>query len=424
MMLRWSRVTCVARAAGLAVVFCVSGACEAPGPALAPDEAVDPAARGVVHPIEPPITGVSRAPQLSVHGDRVLLSWLEHANFRTSLRYAVSTPEGWSEPRVAAEGDDFVDNAADISWVRALDDGTLVAQWLHGRSGNPEAYAQALAWSRDDGRTWSPPVSPHHDGTDEQHGFASLFQPAGSWFGVVWLDGRDFSVNGFEDGTMGLWTATFDQDGEQTSETLIDTRVCECCQTSAAVTSDGVIVAYRDRSDAEVRDIQVIREIPGGWSPPTLVHADGWMIHGCPVNGPAITAQEAQVAVAWFTAAANVGRTFVAYSADGGRTFDAPVRVDDAESRGLVDVEMLSDGAAAVSWIELTETGSEFRVRRVDPDGTRSRALVVADVTGGHYPRVARVGGDLWFAWTAADGGYTHVRTARVSVDALADRGD
>ena len=28
MMLRWSRVTCVARAAGLAVVFCVHGACE------------------------------------------------------------------------------------------------------------------------------------------------------------------------------------------------------------------------------------------------------------------------------------------------------------------------------------------------------------------------------------------------------------
>ena len=218
---------------------------------------------------------------------------------------------------------------------------------------------------------------------------------------------------------MGLWTATFDRDGAQTSETAIDTRVCECCQTSAAETTNGIIVAYRDRSDDEVRDIRVVRVVDGKWSAPTLVHADGWTIHGCPVNGPAIAAQGSQVAVAWFTAAAGEGWTFVAYSSDGGRTFDAPIRVDDGQSRGQVDVAMLPDGTAAVSWVELTSTGSEFRVRRVKPDGGRSPALSVAGVTGGHYPRLARTSDELRFAWTEADRGYTHVRTARVSLDEL-----
>ena len=400
----------------------VSGAC---GPSEPVGEypvaaAAAPAVAGVVRALDPPTTGVSRAPALSRHGDRVVISWLEFANFRARLRYAFSTPEGWSEAQVAAEGDDFVDNAADISWVRALDDGTLVAQWPHGSSGNPEAYALALSWSRDGGLTWSPPVAPHHDGTEEQHGFASLFEPAGGWFGLVWLDGRDFSVAGLEDGAMGLWTASFGQDGQQTGETAIDARVCDCCQTSAVTTPDGIVVAYRDRSPDEVRDIQVVRQTADGWSAPTLVHAYGWTIHGCPVNGPAIAARDSRLAVAWFTAASGEGRALLAFSGDGGRTFEAPIRVDDGLARGLVDLEILPDGSGAVSWVELTGAGAEFRVRRIEPGGARSRALVVADVSGAHYPRLALAGDELRFAWTESGQGYTHLRTARVPAGELA----
>ena len=133
---------CALSTFGLAVALVAGGACDAQGPvtdAPAADEALEPVQRLAAEPLEPPTSGVSRAPQLSVHDDQVMLSWLEFANFRASLRYAVGTPEGWSEAQVAAEGNDFVDNAADISWVRALDDGTLVAQWLHGSSGNPRS---------------------------------------------------------------------------------------------------------------------------------------------------------------------------------------------------------------------------------------------------------------------------------------------
>ena len=34
------------------------------------------------------------------------------------------------------------------------------------------------------------PVSPHHDGTQTEHGFASLFQAPGAGLGMVWIDGR------------------------------------------------------------------------------------------------------------------------------------------------------------------------------------------------------------------------------------------
>jgi len=34
------------------------------------------------------------------------------------------------------------------------------------------------------------PFLPHHDWTQTQHGFASLFELPGNGLGLVWLDGR------------------------------------------------------------------------------------------------------------------------------------------------------------------------------------------------------------------------------------------
>jgi hypothetical protein len=44
-----------------------------------------------------------------------------------------------------------------------------------------------------------------------------------------------------------------------TDDLLLDDMTCTCCQTSAAVTGDGtVLLAYRDRTVDEVRDISVV----------------------------------------------------------------------------------------------------------------------------------------------------------------------
>lgn len=374
---------------------------------------------GVVEPLPSPAGRSSTSPQLTASGDRVLLSWLELANFGATLKFAERTASGWSEPHVVASGEHLVANAADVPSVRALADGTLIAHWLDEDGPDPEAYRLPLSWSKDGGRTWSPPTNPHHDGTHTQHGFGSLFQAPGGGLGVVWLDGRATSSNAREgaDGSIALWAAAFDPQGVQTNEVPIDPRVCECCQTSVAETAEGVIVAYRDQSPDQVRDIYVTRFADGRWSAPVQVNHDGWKIDGCPVNGPAVTARDRDVAVAWFTAATNQGQTLIAFSHDAGRTFGRPVRVDDGSSTGHVDVELLADGAAAVSWTEFVDEQSQVRVRKVDPNGTRSAAIKVGLTEGMQYPRLARVGNELVFTWTAMDeGGYSHVRTARAAL--------
>jgi len=302
--------------------------------------------------------------------------------------------------------------------VQALTNGTLAAHWTEKNGPNPEASTVRLSWSVNQGRTWSAPVSPHHDGTQTQHGFVSLFQAPGAGLGLVWLDGRSTNPKDAT-GDMALRASVHDPNGKQLREMLVDSRACECCATAAAATSEGVIVAYRDRSASEIRDIYVTRFNGSDWSAPALVHQDGWQINGCPINGPAVSARGRDVAVAWFTAKNDQGQAFVAFSRDAGRTFGPAVRVDDARSLGHLGVQLLADGSAAVSWIELANSMAEFRVRTVTPNGVRSPAVKVTGDPDTRSPRLAGNARELLFAWTEFDDNdVSRVRTARASLAA------
>lgn len=365
-----------------------------------------------------PGAGKGSGVQLTVEGDRAILSWLE-IDAVAVLKFAERTSSGWSEPRTIASGEDFFVTDADVPSVRALSDGTLVAHWQRTDGLAEEAYDLPLSWSKDGGRTWSPRTFPHQDKKAVQHGFASTFPAPGGGLGVVWLDGRDLKV-GDQKTSMALWSAIYGADGKQVSEQLIDRRVCDCCQTSVAATSDGVILAYRGRSAEEIRDIYVTRFDGREWSAPTPVHNDGWVINGCPVNGPTVDARGRDVAVAWFTAKGEQGQAFVAFSSDAGRTFGQPIRIDDAASLGQVDVALLADGGAVVGWIESGAERPAFQVRSVHSNGIRSPAVLVGDRPGTRNPRVARNGSELLLAWAerAEDGFSSQVRTARAVIPA------
>jgi hypothetical protein len=196
---------------------------------------------------------------------------------------------------------------------------------------------------------------------------------------------------------------------------IVDPRVCECCATAVAETSEGPIVAFRNRSASEIRDIYVSRFAAGSWSAPAVVHDDGWRIDACPINGPAVSASGRDVAVAWFTAKNDQGRAFVAFSHDSGRTFGQPIRVDDSSSLGRLGVQILGDGSAAVTYIEFVNKHSQFRVRKISPARVRSASVTIAETSGSRYPRIAREGNELLFSWADGENGSLRVRTARAS---------
>lgn len=357
---------------------------------------------------------------------RVYLSWIDRTpdNLFT-LRFSVREGAGWSRPRAVAEGRNWFINWADFPAMAALPDGSLAAHWLVKSGEGTYAYDVHLARSFDNGATWTKPTVPHRDATQTEHGFVSMFPARGGrLLGAVWLDGREMKEDtsggghGHGHGDMTLRFAALGADGKPSDEMLLDARVCECCQTSAAATRDGAVVVYRDRSGEEVRDISVVRLVKGRWTQPRVLHADGWKIDACPVNGPSIASDGAlRAAAAWYTAANDQPRVRVAFSADQGETFAAPVTVSDASPAGRVGVVMLADGSAVVSWLEIAGGGGELRARRVWPGGKMSRHVKIA-ATGvarwNGFPRIARAGDTLVFAWING-----RVLTAELPVAAL-----
>jgi hypothetical protein len=358
-----------------------------------------------VEPLQIPAEGRSAQPYLTASGRGLILSWLEHRDTRATLKFAERANGAWSSAQNVASSDNWFVSWADVPTVTRMRDGTLVATAYPATDPLIEAYDLRLTYSRDDGKTWSRPLAPHHDGTKTQHGFASLFELADGGLGLVWLDGRDQELNKTapDGGSMALYYTSFDKGWKQGAETLVNDRVCECCQTDVAVTDEGPVVAFRDRSPREVRDIHVARLEGGAWTQPRPLHVDGWQIDACPVNGPALSARGRVVAAAWFALKDEKGHAFVAFSEDAGRSWSTPIRLDDDVSLGHVDIELLEDGSAVASWTEFSEQRSQLRIRRVTPSGARSKAIVVAGGGEGSlsgYSRLARQGQELVLAWT------------------------
>ena len=369
-----------------------------------------------IESVDNPAGSESGRPNLSAASDgRVYLTWTEPSGDSLhALRFSVWEEDGWAEARTVAEGAGWFVNWADFPALAARGD-TLTAHYLVRSGASPYAYDVHVKRSADGGRTWSDPLVPHRDGTETEHGFVSMLPWKGGRTALVWLDGRETDGgHGDPAGAMTLRFAALGPDGRLADEALLDARTCDCCQTAAARTPDGLLVAYRDRSEAEVRDIATVRLDDGAWTSPTRVHADGWQIAGCPVNGPALDAQGRRVALAWFTGADDRPRVQVAFSDDAGASFGEPVVVSEGRALGRTGVVLLEDGTALVSWLEGTDAGADVRLRAVRPSGPLEPALTVAATSPARasgFPRMARAGERVFFAWTET-GEPSRVRTA------------
>lgn len=369
----------------------------------------------------------SGEPNLTLGPDgRAYLSWIEPAaDSAHALRFAVLEGDAWSAPRTIASGRDWFVNWADFPSLAVLPGNRMAAQWLQRNGESKYAYDVRVAVSSDGGATWTAGVVPHTDGTQTEHGFVSMWPAGADSVALVWLDGRKFKPSEDEHAAgneMTLRYTTIGADGNAAPDRELDARVCDCCQTGMAMTGRGPLVVYRDRSPTEVRDIYVTRMVNGAWTPGQPVHADGWVMPACPVNGPQAAADGDRVAVAWYTGADSTAQVKVAFSSDAGATFGPPARVDGGNPEGRVDVVLLADGGALVSWIERTgEKEAQVRVRRVGPDGRMGEPRTVAGSSAARssgFPRMVPAGEHLVFAWTAP-GEQSVVRAARMPLSAL-----
>ena len=366
--------------------------------------------------VNTPALDSARLPRLSAMPQQgMLMSWVEPLAKGHILKFAIYDQSKWVRMGKVTSGENWFINWADTPSVAAIDENFWVAHWLvKQKGGKSYNYDVWVAVSNDAGRIWGKPAILHKDGAAAEHGFVNFFKD-GKGAGAIWLDGRetvdkkDAAKQPNKSGNFSLRYAHINRNGSFNDEQVIDNNTCTCCQTSVVNTATGVVVAWRGRTDDEIRDNQISVLRKGKWSPKMPLGAEGWKIEGCPVNGPSLSARGNNVVAAWFSAANDFPRVRVAFSKDGGHSFAHAFEIDEAAPLGRIGLVWKDDQTAVVSWVTATNTASKkasLALRTVNFNGQLGEEKRIAEVSVGKDAGVPQIGATkrgVLLAFTGAD---------------------
>ena len=347
----------------------------------------------------------SSLPRLFSNGEDLLMSWIQNKDSIASLKYSKFNGINWTAPTEIISGSDWFVNWADFPAI-ADNNGSVLTNILKKSAEGTYTYDIHLQLYSKQKNTWKNNILLNQDGIKSEHGFVSMLPYNNDSFFVTWLDGRTLVGVPKENEQMTLRAAFIDAEGEITNDILLDDKTCECCNTAATMTANGPVVAYRDRSDTEIRDISIVRFVNGNWTAPKNVYQDHWKIPGCPVNGPAIDSFNDAVALAWFTAENDNPRIQVSFSENQGETFGLQYRVDNGNAIGRVDVVMIDQNNAVVSWMEPDGIDTLIQILKVSSNGEKNMPITITKTRSERssgFPQLEVVGDKLYLAWTSLE---------------------
>jgi len=340
-----------------------------------------------------------------------LLSWIEtEKDDSYTLKYAIRHGATWTEARTIAAHRQFFRQPAELPEVISLSDGTLVAHWVESPDDGSDTEFSYVSVAHD-GVKWTAPVIIHKDRSKVQHGLASIVASGDGEASILWLE----ALKG-EDGPVSLKRTVVSGEGKVIKEESLDNDVCTCCPTSVVKTARGLLVAYRDHTPEDIRDISVMRLEGGKWSAAKNINPDKWKINACPTNAAAAAAKGDKVAIAWYTGAGSMPREQIVFSSDGGVTFGKPVLLSTGRSFGYTSIALDEQGGALVSWLEAGGDDARILLRPVSAAGVAGPVVEVAKGSRRSlgYPRILQTGNDTLVAWTSENTS-AKVHTARVA---------
>lgn len=345
---------------------------------------------------------------------KVYASWIEPGDSGTyAFRYARFEDNGWSEPTLIARGDQgwFV-NWADMPRLAPYrgDPLSMAAFWLQRSSRQPYDHHILISQTRDGGQTWQAPVMPYEVRIPAFYGLCKLLPLPNGRMLVAWQDGRETvielphggrTVPNFN-GHLSLQTVEIDPDGQLYETAQVDDMISELCPFDVALTDAGPVIAYRDVEPGKIKDIAITRSVNGVWTTPQKLFPDRWEVSYFTLDGPAIDADGNRVAVAWYSSPNDVPQVKLALSNNAGETFSQPIRIDNGQPVGKVDVAFISKDRIVVSWVEKEETGSYLMTALVTARGRilgKQEISPVDEAKPAGFPVLARTTNGALLAW-------------------------
>ena len=359
-------------------------------------------------------------PNLVSYNGSLSLSWISSKEENKAfLNYSQYKKGRWIKPQVIASGSDWFVNWADFP-AHAINQDLIITSHLKKSASGTYTYDVILNLQKLSGEKIRENFLLNTDGVKAEHGFVSIMANNEKGFFITWLDGRNTIEKKLEGDhkPMTIRFAEITDKGDVIKESELDASTCDCCQTSIAITNDGPIVVYRDRSEEEVRDIYIVKNINGTWEKPNAVHDDGWIINGCPVNGPKVAVNSKNLAVSWFTVSNNHPLVNVSFSKNNGNSFGAPLKVNDHDAIGRVDVAFLNDEEVIVSYMEVDDIGTYLRIKKVSFDGKISEPITISKIDGGRntgVPQLEIIDSEIFIVWTIFLDGMNQLKSIKLN---------
>jgi hypothetical protein len=229
-------------------------------------------------------------------------------------------------------------------------DGTIYVGWT-ARIADAQGHGNDLylSASRDEGRSFGPPVKVNDDGRKVTHAMHSLAVGADGRVYVVWLDernvvmpppGKDGKMEHMEANREVFFASSADGGRSFGANQRLAQNACPCCKTAVAAGRDGrVYASWRQVLPGEFRHIALASSEDGGktFTEPKIVSDDRWMTASCPVSGPAlsIAQDDGALRVVWYTEG-DKGEPglYWAESRDHGKTFSESKPFAKGQARG------------------------------------------------------------------------------------------
>ena len=344
-------------------------------------------------------------PSLVYRNSSLSLSWVSfNKQKKASLNLSRFIDGKWTKPQTIATGSDWFVNWADFP-THAINGNLILTSYLKKSASGTYNYDVVLSLQKLSGEKIKEDFILHSDGVKSEHGFVSIIPNDNNGFYVTWLDGRN-TVEKKLDGhhkPMTIRFAEITAGGGVINESELDSATCDCCQTSIAANKNGPIVVYRDRDKKEVRDIYITRQINGAWEAPSPVHKDGWIINGCPVNGPKVAVNSNNLAVSWFTVSNENPIVNLSFSKSNGDSFSTPIKINDHDAIGRVDVAFLNEQEVIVSYMEGDDVGTYLRIKKVSINGKVSEPITISKIDGGRntgVPQLEIFNSEIFIVWT------------------------
>ena len=359
-------------------------------------------------------------PSLVSSNESLSLTWISSdKDMNASLNFRQFKNEKWTNPQTLAIGSNWFINWADFP-THAISGDRVLTSYLKKSASGTYTYDVFLNLQKLSGEKIKEDFILNTDGFKAEHGFVSIDANVNEGFFVTWLDGRNTVEKGLDGNhkPMTLRFAEITNAGDIVNEIELDSSVCDCCQTSITHTDKGPLVVYRDRSDKEVRDIYVTRNIDDKWETPVPVHNDGWEIYGCPVNGPKVVSQSNNLAVSWFTVANGKPSVNLSFSESYGSSFSSPIRINDYTAIGRVDVTFLNDREVIVSYMEADDFGTYLRLKKVSIDGRISEPITISKIDSGRntgVPQLEILNNEIFIVWTVFENENNQLKTVRLN---------